>query len=552
MKRFGCLILIGTMVLGLISGCGKKEEVKVEEKSKAHTEVASEVLRKNLVKGAETLKPSKELHFDNTLKITGIGAFFGEYPREYEDCYLWPAIKKLTNAEVKVDWNEVEDYEGVIASTILMGKDNMPDIIVPETFGIMDMAKDELIVPLDDYLDEMPNIVKAVGEENMDKWRQADGHIYSFPKITNVQGAQTMMVRKDWLDKLNMKEPTTWNDWIRLWEGIRDNDMNGDGDTTDEIPLMMEQGDNGEMSMVPLLNAFGIKCSRDSLFCVLDDGTYTLTANHPRYKDFLKQVRMLYEEGLLDPDFENRNGDEMAKAMNENKVGTVFTWAERCRTSTEELNKKGEKDALWISTKPVKGPFGDQMLQERNMITNVWCITAQAYNEGKAKDIVKLFNWMYGEEGSNLYCYGIEGVSYDRVDGRPVLKDEMVNTGFTNYRKAGCQFEPFGGYFQEEAFMQCLFMGKNVEELERDSVEFYKGLAEVNQGLYYSPVSTLETESYVKHRSRLLTKKFCTLRNNVIKGKISTKEFWTEYRKLQEMGLDKMAEDGNKVYHKMD
>ena len=59
--------------------------------------------------------------------------------------------------------------------------------------GVMDLADDGAVIPLDDYLDLMPHIVAAVGEDRMNYWRQADGHIYTIPSVINVPGAQIMM-----------------------------------------------------------------------------------------------------------------------------------------------------------------------------------------------------------------------------------------------------------------------------------------------------------------------------------------------------------------------
>ena len=52
---------------------------------------------------------------------------------------------------------------------------------------------------------------------------------------------------------------------------------------------------------------------------------------------------------------------------------------------------------------------------------------------------------VYKRQGKMLYNYGIEGVSYDMVDGTAVLKPVMVANGFVDYRSLGCEFEPFGG-----------------------------------------------------------------------------------------------------------
>lgn len=281
----------------------------------------------------------------------------------------------------------------------------------------MDLADDGVIIPLDDYLDLMPDIVAAVGEERMDYWRETDGHIYTILAVTNVPGAQTMMVRKDWLEQLGLSEPQTWEEWVELWKAIRDHDLNGNGDPTDEIPFASQFGEDGERCLLPLLNAFGIKTSGDTQFCQLDDGTYTMVYEHPGYAEFLEEMHKLYEEGLIASDFDSMYLDDLDTAMDENRLGTTFNWAERCRTSSQTLRQSGAEDALWEAVAPVSGPDGTQLTPERQMIVPMWCISQAAQKSGKAEDIIRFFNWCFSEEGSYLYSYGIPGISYETDDG---------------------------------------------------------------------------------------------------------------------------------------
>lgn len=221
-------IFCTAVVLAGCSGQKQPEQEKIEEAFSVDQMTA------DLLAAAEELEPSKELYFEDGLEITGLGLTYDGRPTSFNGCYYWPAIEKMTNVHLSMDWHEDEGYASAVAATLLMDISEMPDLVNPYSFGIMDLADDGLIVPLDEYLELMPDIVAAVGEERMDSWRQADGHIYYIPTVSSVQGSQTMLVRKDWLDKLEMDVPETWEDWVSLWKGIRDKDLNGNGDSGDE------------------------------------------------------------------------------------------------------------------------------------------------------------------------------------------------------------------------------------------------------------------------------------------------------------------------------
>lgn len=535
-RRIICSMLAICILLGLTS-CGKSEKAPEPEAG----------IKEKLIAAVDRLDRSQQLYFEEGLTITGMGINYSGDVTRKTDNFFWPAIEKLTGVNLDIFWEEKESYIASLSTTLLTGTDQLPDILDASDFGVMDLADDGAVIPLDDYLYLMPDIVAAVGEDRMSYWQQADGHIYTIPSIINVPGAQTMMVRKDWLDKLGLSQPQTWEEWVKLWRAIRDNDLNGNGDPGDEIPFAAQLGTDGERCLLPLLNAFGIKTSGDTQFCVLDDGTYTMVYEHPRYPEFLEAMQELYAEGLIPAGFDSMYLADVDKAMDENRLGTAFNWAERCRTSSQALRAAGVADALWTAVAPIAGPEGDQMTPERIMVMPMWCITSAAENRGKVEDIVRFFNWYYTEEGSRLYSFGLPGVSYELVDGAPVMVSEMTANGFTDYRAAGCNIECFGGLWQESAFMQCLFEGKSVDEMDDMTREFYKGISVVNNGCFYALPKTYETPAYTQYRSVLITQGVCRLRNQTIRGELSVEAFLEAYGALKQQGLQSIIDQASEA-----
>lgn len=496
------------------------------------------------------IAPSETFHLDEPLTITALGIHFNQYPTEFDGCYYLPTVEKYTNVHLQVDWRPDSDWNTQVATALAGGIDNLPYMIRPGTYGVAALANEGAIVALDDYLDLIPNVVAAVGEDRFADWKAADGHFYTIPTIVNVPGSQSTAVRKDWLDKLNMDVPTTWEQWKAYWYGVRDNDMNGNGDTTDEIPIVLEMGQNGERSLHALLNAFGIKASSDAQFCVLDDGTYTMVYEHPRYREFITEMQQLYADKIIDQEFATRYQADMYNTMSGNLAGTVFTWAEQCAVHSETLIANGVEDGLYLTCAPIIGPYGDQYIQKRQGITGNWCITAKAEADGKVEDILKFWNWMFSDEGVMLYNYGIEGYTYTMVDGSPVINPEITAAGFNDYRTLGMEFEPIGGNWQNDAFMQCVFSGKTVDELTVPRKSFYDGLNEngVNAGKYYSMPPTLETEAYVEYRAELITSGVCALRDQCVAGQLSVDDFFAKYEELKGRGLQDIIDQGTEAY----
>ena len=529
----------------LLSGCAPQERT-----ARSDAPFSVEQMNQALLDAVAGLPQSKSLYFPQGLSITGLGVTYDGRPTSFDGCYYFPAIEALTGAHVAIDWQEDAGYSSAVATTLLADKSALPDVINPTNFGVMDLADDGLILPLDDYMDLMPDIVAAVGEECMDAWRASDGHIYTIPSVSSIRGSFSMMVRQDWLNALKMDMPETWEDWLAYWRGVRDNDLNGNGDPTDEIPIALAQSSDGERSLTLLLNAFGIAASNDTQFCLLDDGTYTMVYEHPRYPEFLEAMAGLYSEGILVEGYESFSYASIERAMGDNTLGSAMTFA-ASGAQTATLRENGLKDALWVCVQPVAGPHGDRMIQERELVSPTWCITAGAREKGKVEDIIRFFNWCFTQEGSFLYNYGIEGVSYALVDGAPVLDKALVANGFSDYRAVGINYEPFGGYWLQDAYMQCLFAGQTPENLPDIQAQIYSGLFSVNNDFFYTQPITQETESYVKYRSALITSGVCRLRDQAIRGEITPEAFWDGYAQLKEKGLDRVISDGNARYQSL-
>lgn len=504
------------------------------------------------------VQKSTEFYVDGGLNVKMVGIHFNQYPTTFDGGYYFPTIEKMTGVHFDIDWRTSDGYATVVSTILAGGVDSLPDIIQPGAFGVAGLVEEGAIIALDDYLDLIPNVVAAVGEDRMANWRSADGHIYSIPTIVNVPGSQSMTYRKDWALKLkdlgviDFETPETWEQWKAFWYGVRDNDVNGNGDAADEIPLVLEMGESGERALHALLNAFGIKASNDAQFCVLDDGTYTMVYDHPNYRSFLEEVQKLYADKIIDPEFATRKQADMYNTMSANICASCFTWAQMSQTHTEELWSMGVEDALFECCAPITGPNGDSWLQERQAVTPLNCITAKAEKDGKVEDILKFFNWQFSEEGIKLYNYGIEGLTYNMVDGVPTMNVDIVKNGFTDYRTIGMECEPFGGMWETNAFMQCLFAGETLENLNAAYQSFWNGLNNegVNEGHYYAMPPTLETEAYIEYRGELIigSTGICALRDQCVAGQLTVDEFFAKYEELKTRGLQDVIDEGNEAY----
>ena len=176
---------------------------------------------------------------------------------------------------------------------------------------LIQYAEDGVIIPLNGLIDEYGYYLNQRLEEMpglREEVTAPDGNIYSFPLVSyNLYGASPnkMWVYREWLERYmnetGAEQPRTPEELEQMMLFFRDNDMNGNGDTTDEIVLtgQYNYGYDGGNPVYYLLNAFAFVPSYNGHFYVNDDGEYTTEVMTDAMREGLRYANRLYEEGLI-------------------------------------------------------------------------------------------------------------------------------------------------------------------------------------------------------------------------------------------------------------
>ena len=442
-----------------------------------------------------------------------------------------------TNSTIDVEWALTTDFDTKVNTLLASG--DLPDVIMG--YGNMSSLIDQgAIVPLDDYLtqDIAPNILAQLNDADYPYLRSVlDGAIYAFPTVFDFPSGQSWFLRKDWLDKLGMEVPATWEEWLAVWQAIADEDVNGNGDKTDELPI------TGGVAL--LMPAFGINhgfsyTGNNNLFTLMPDGGYGFVYDHPNYRAFLEAMADLYARGIMDQEFATRDMSASYKVMDSDLGFCTWGFAEQAKLSNQALLQgEGKADAEIICVAPPMGPFGDQMIQARDKVGARGVITIAG--EEKAENIVRFFDWMHSEEGATLINYGVEGIHHEVVDGKPMLKVPYVNS-FVEARGAGMIFQPFPFLWLEDSYMQILLTGKAYDELDNLTKTFYDGLFLNEPYFAYAPQQLIGTEAYADYGADLVPA-VRELQAKTITGKLSVDDFFTQYEALKPQGLNAILEE---------
>lgn len=221
-----------------------------------------------------------------------------------------------------------------------------------------------------------------------------------------------MWMRQDWLDKVNMEIPETYDEWHDVLAAFKDQC----GATA---PLILNwSGSDAEIGMMSAGYGVYNKWQLDA------DGNVNYGPYMDGWKDYVTTMHQWYTEGLIDPDFmatDQRMPDMTAVVTGATGAFTsLYTYPPMYESSSEDPNMN-----LTAVNPPVVNKGDTLHIRLRDSYTSGnTAISAECENWEIA---LKWLDYLYTEEGARLANYGIEGDTYTMVDGKPLYTDKILN-----------------------------------------------------------------------------------------------------------------------------
>lgn len=464
-------------------------------------------------------------------------------PYNPEETSIWDELAARTGVKIDFIWTPNTNYEEKVNTVLASG--DLPDAIMGANISLL--LNQGAIIPLDDLLAEKcPNYLALLKPED-DPWLRNpdDGQMYYLSHIMDFPPAMSFLYRADWAKDAGMDAPETWADWMAYWEWVRDNDANGNGDPSDEIPLVENNTDN----VLMLANWFDMKVM-NNYFAMDNDGNLVPLFEHPNFKTYLETMISLYNNGILDKEFATRS-DTYKSVLDTAVAASSYYFAERANLTTAVLRDSGDEDAAFLGiAPPTYYDGGSRNIKSRARVESTGlAITVAAEERGTVDAILKLWNYIYSPEGSDLMNYGIEGRHHTKVDGKYVYTEEVLSGAFTTARKSGVipSVVVFG--WTGDSYMQILTGGKSYEELTPNMQYFYDALF-MNEPYFYSVVPMFNTASYVEYGAEL-TSKLTSIFARTVVGELSVDQFYAEYDNIKNEGWQDVIDEQIAAYTKL-
>ena len=367
----------------------------------------------------------------------------------FAELACWQQVEK--NLGVQIKWEHPAIGQGTEQFNLIMASSDLPDIMYytwTDSYpgGPEAAIADGKIIALNDYIDEYAPNLKAYLEAHDDIRREIttdEGHIYCFPMVyTNTsadspvwQGGQErepyyesfmgLIIRKDWLDDLGLEIPKTLDDWYVTLKAFKEE--KGAEYPLSCISMFLDLSDSFASAYdvsVPVTFTGG-----GTVFSIDKEGKVKYGMTGEGYYNYLVFMNKLYTEGLLDPDFMVQDRTTVQSKIANDKVGA---WIEMMPAGIGTLRNQRLQDNPNDPFYPigVLNPVANENDELYYFQASYPFRAAGAAITTGCKDIetaMRVCDYLWSDEGSALMNWGIEGESYEMVDGWPHLTDALIN-----------------------------------------------------------------------------------------------------------------------------
>lgn len=442
MKKLFALILSLCLVLGMLAGCGttaasQTESTAVSEPTAAEASTVPEEQPASAVEAEaeasleEVLEePEIEVSYPLTEEDITLSYMNREYPlvtsmledEDWNNHLLLQEAEKITG--VKIDYIPVAAFNtGEVYSLSYASGDYM-DIYYWGVFqyskGADGAIEDEIFIPLNDLIDEYAPYYKRARESSENIMRDTisdEGNIVSFYVLNteSVYSGMGYMTRQDLLDEAGLDIPVTYDDWYEMLKAYKSLGVTTPSYNIGDMGGLFFGGYGFEYNWIDFMNT--------PFFQV--DGKVQFSPFAENFKLMLETTSKWYAEGLVLEDFYSMH--DMSDTQSKYYTGETAVWTSYANAVNVFANNTTIEGA---SAVPIPNPVlkeGDQIhIAISDSLVGNDCgavSTTCAYPELA----VQWLDFWYSPQGSQLLNYGVEGVSFEYVDGAPQFTDVVTN-----------------------------------------------------------------------------------------------------------------------------
>ncbi len=441
------------------------------------------------------------------------------------------AMKEWANVELDIDQPLYGDYDQKLQLRISSG--DLPDIVhcIGQSYSTTapEAARDGAFLPLDDYYANSRNVKNVISEEQMEWVVETDGKNYFIPmRYEGLPQGEWLIARWDLVEKYNDgKWPETTPEWIALFEKIKQ-----------EMPDAMVLSNRLQKTGYALsyggrviYKLYGLPKSGGGMIWDWDEQKAVNEFLTPEYKAATQVLRDLYEKGVLDTEFattekwfDNKKTKNIVAEANE---ANQVKLKKEVYDDYPEGNSQEWRMAAPLTEFPevVRYPEVAYGTKTNGLSGHAMYIAASCKNPDRAFDVLEV---MASEDFKELCVWGLEGYSYEMVDGEkvPIPEVTKLSTSDPNVFNWQRQFLTIWGFPSSRPYDEAVAKLED-EEFANEQIESTDPIDEAVDKLFISPTSLTGyvASDDVSRKTAEASASMSTATCNYIMGRMSDADF---------------------------
>lgn len=327
-----------------------------------------------------------------------------------------------TPNNIKMEFVPVPRSEEIQKLNVLMASgSDVPDIVFTYDSGTFyRYAEQGGLTDLTDVLNQDgPDLKTFLGNDTL-AYGQMNGKQYAIPGKRSILGKYSGFIRKDWLDKLGLKEPTTTQELYDVLKAFKEKDPGNTGGKVIPYGMTIAPGQYD-----PLIWSFIQPMTEEQQYTLTQKlGSNDYPTLLPGFKDALQFLNKLYNEGLLSKDFGlDQDKKQLTQDIQNGLVG-YFTddypnlyYANGTYANLQKTVPTAQIDPVDTLTnsegkhaKPAYAPNAMYIMVPKS--------------SKHAAEAIKYLNWMSQDQNMLALQNGVEGENYTMQNGIPVVKPD--------------------------------------------------------------------------------------------------------------------------------
>lgn len=452
-------------------------------------------------------------------------------------------VEKFIDKKLDISWVSNSDYND--KTTVTLASNNIPEIMVIQgkVPAFIQAAQAGAFWELTDKLGKYPNLVAQ--NKQIQLAASVNGKIFGIFRLRDPMRT-AVILRKDWLDRLNLDVPETVEDLYNVAKAFTEGDPNGDG-KKDTYGLIIPKWPAGYATASPydvIETWFGAPNGWGVV-----DGKLKPGFDTPEFLKANQFVQKMINEGLVNPDFATLDSGSWNDPFFDGKGGIII-----------DVSSRG-LDMLTLFREKYPDSYGDYVTMTGNLLgpdgkrhsyptigyNGFLSISKQSVpTEDELDDILSVLDKLSSKPGQILLNDGFEGKNFKVQGGYAVAIDpdsaanKVIQNDVTSFAQLGTQANGYLAYLSNPG-------GAPDIALDKLRTRFH---ARDMKTAVYDPALALVSDTYTQKGAEL-DQIIADARIKFLAGQIDEKGLQSEIDRWYSEGGQQVVKEMNELYPKV-